>query len=109
MSVNGEQVENSQGVINIQLGDLSTTLGETITCNQAIGGISAGTTFTADTTLADILKALLKTEVLETEGSLYYGLMKEVPTSTAGLTAVNVDKDTLLTSGYTYKNINTDD
>ena len=109
IKLNGEPVQNEDGSIDLQLGNLQTTLGESITCNQAIGGIAAGTTFSADTTLADVLKALINIPVVESEGSIYYGLSRDIPTSVAGLTPVAVDRDTLLTSGYTYKNINTDD
>ena len=109
VKLNGESVVNEDGSINLQLGSLDTTLGETITCNQAIGGISAGTTFTEDTTIADIIRALLKVPVIETDGAIYYGLSRDIPTSIDGLTPVSIDRDTLLSSGYTYKNINTDD
>ena len=107
VKLNGESVINEDGSINLQLGSLDTTLGETITCNQAIGGISAGTTFTDDTTIADIIRALLKVPVIETDGAIYYGLSRDIPTSVEGLTPVTIDRDTLLSSGYTYKNINT--
>ena len=107
VKLNGESVVNKDGSINLQLGNLETTLGETITCNQAIGGISAGTTFTDDTTIADIIRALLKVPVIETDGAIYYGLSRDIPTSVEGLTPVTIDRDTLLSSGYTYKNINT--
>ena len=109
VKLNGESVVNKDGSINLQLGNLDTTLGETITCNQAIGGISAGTTFTENTTIADIIRALLKVPVIETDGAIYYGLSRDIPTSIDGLTPVSIDRDTLLSSGYTYKNINTDD
>ena len=109
VKLNGESVVNKDGSINLQLGNLDTTLGETITCNQAIGGIAAGTTFTSDTTIADIIRALLKVPVIETDGAIYYGLSRDIPTSIEGLTPVTIDRDTLLSSGYTYKNINTDD
>ena len=109
VKLNGESVVNEDGSIDLQLGSLDTTLGETITCNQAIGGISAGTTFTDDTTIADIIRALLKIPVVETDGTIYYGLSRDIPTSIDGLTPVSIDRDTLLSSGYTYKNINTDD
>lgn len=109
IKLNGEPVVNKDGSINLQLGSLDTTLGETITCNQTIGGISAGTTFTDDTTIADIIRALLKIPVIETDGTIYYGLSRDIPTSIDGLTPVTIDRDTLLSSGYTYKNINTDD
>ena len=109
VKLNGESVVNENGSIDLQLGSLDTTLGETITCNQAIGGISAGTTFTKDTTIADIIRALLKIPVVETDGAIYYGLSRDIPTSIDGLTPVSIDRDTLLSSGYTYKNINTDD
>ena len=109
VKLNGESVVNEDGSIDLQLGSLDTTLGETITCNQAIGGISAGTTFTEDTTIADIIRALLKIPVVETDGAIYYGLSRDIPTSIDGLTPVSIDRDTLLSSGYTYKNINTDD
>ena len=108
VKLNGEPVVNKDGSINLQLGSLDTTLGETITCNQTIGGISAGTTFTDDTTIADIIRALLKIPVIETDGTIYYGLSRDIPTSIDGLTPVTIDRDTLLSSGYTYKNINTD-
>ena len=107
VKLNGESVINENGSINLQLGSLDTTLGETITCNQAIGGISAGTTFTENTTIADIIRALLKVPVIETDGAIYYGLSRDIPTSIEGLTPVTIDRDTLLSSGYTYKNINT--
>lgn len=107
VKLNGESVINKDGSIDLQLGSLDTTLGETITCNQAIGGISAGTTFTSDTTIADIIRALLKVPVIETDGAIYYGLSRDIPTSIEGLTPVTIDRDTLLSSGYTYKNINT--
>lgn len=109
IKLNGELVQNENGSIDLQLGNLQTTLGENITCNQAIGGIAAGTTFSADTTLAEVLKTLINTPIVESEGSIYYGLSRDIPTSIAGLTPVVIDRDTLLTSGYTYKNINTDD
>lgn len=109
VKLNGESVVNEDGSIDLQLGSLDTTLGETITCNKAIGGISAGTTFTEDTTIADIIRALLKIPVVETDGAIYYGLSRDIPTSIDGLTPVPTDRDTLLSSGYTYKNINTDD
>ena len=109
VKLNGESVVNKDGSIDLQLGSLDTTLGETITCNQAIGGISAGTTFTEDTTIADIIRALLKIPVVETDGAIYYGLSRDIPTSIDGLIPVPTDRDTLLSSGYTYKNINTDD
>lgn len=109
VKLNGESVVNKDGSIDLQLGSLDTTLGETITCNQAIGGISAGTTFTEDTTIADIIRALLKIPVVETDGAIYYGLSRDIPTSVDGLTPVSIDRDTLLSSGYTYRNVNTDD
>ena len=109
VKLNGESVVNKDGSIDLQLGSLDTTLGETITCNQTIGGISAGTTFTEDTTIADIIRALLKIPIVETDGVIYYGLSRDIPTSIDGLTPVPIDRDTLLSSGYTYKNINTDD
>ena len=107
IKLNGESVVNQNGSIDLQLGNLDTTLGETITCNQAIGGIAAGTTFSENTTLADIIRALLKVPVIETDGAIYYGLSRDIPTSVEGLTPVTIDRDTLLSSGYTYKNINT--
>ena len=108
IKLNGEPVANQNGSIDLRLGNLDTTLGETITCNQTIGGISAGTTFSEDTTLTDIIRALLKIPVVETDGAIYYGLSNDIPTSINGLTPVTIDRDTLLSSGYTYKNINTD-
>ena len=108
IKLNGESVANQNGSIDLRLGNLDTTLGETITCNQTIGGISAGTTFSEDTTLTDIIRALLKIPVVETDGAIYYGLSNDIPTSINGLTPVTIDRDTLLSSGYTYKNINTD-
>ena len=108
IKLNGEPVANQNGSIDLRLGNLDTTLGETITCNQTIGGISAGTTFSEDTTLTDIIRALLKIPIVETDGAIYYGLSRDIPTSIDGLTPVSIDRDTLLTSGYTYKNINTD-
>ena len=108
IKLNGESVANQNGSIDLRLGNLDTTLGETITCNQTIGGISAGTTFSEDTTLTDIIRALLKIPVVETDGAIYYGLSNDIPTSINGLTPVSIDRDTLLSSGYTYKNINTD-
>ena len=108
IKLNGESVVNQNGSIDLQLGNLDTTLGETITCNQTIGGISAGTTFSENTTIADIIRALLKIPVVETDGAIYYGLSNDIPTSINGLTPVTIDRDTLLSSGYTYKNINTD-
>lgn len=107
VKLNGESVVNENGSIDLQLGNLDTTLGETITCNQAIGGISAGTTFTKDTTIADIIRALLKIPVVETDGAIYYGLSHDIPTSIDGLASISIDRDTLLSSGYVYKNINT--
>lgn len=107
IKINGESVENNDGIIDLQLGNLDTTLGEEITCGQGIGGIPAGTVFSADTTLADILKALLKTVEIETEGAIYYGVSDKVPTSIEGLKSAAADRDTLLSSGYTYKNITT--
>lgn len=109
VKLNGESVVNEDGSIDLQLGSLDTTLGENITCNQAIGGISAGTTFTEDTTIADIIRTLLKIPIVETDGAIYYGLSRDIPTSIDGLTPVPTDRNTLLSSGYTYKNINTDD
>lgn len=108
VKLNGESVINKDGSIDLQLGSLDTTLGEAITCGQGIGGIPAGTTFSEDTNIADIIRALLTIPVVETEGAMYYGLSYDIPTSTDGLTSANVDRDTLLSSGYTYKNINTD-
>ena len=108
IKLNGESVANQNGSIDLRLGNLDTTLGETITCNQTIGGISAGTTFSENTTIADIIRALLKIPVVETDGAIYYGLSNDIPTSINGLTPVTIDRDTLLSSGYTYKNINTD-
>ena len=108
IKLNGESVANQNGSIDLRLGNLDTTLGETITCNQTIGGISAGTTFSEDTTLTDIIRALLKIPAVETDGAIYYGLSNDIPTSINGLTPVTIDRDTLLSSGYTYKNINTD-
>ena len=108
IKLNGEPVANQNGSIDLRLGNLDTTLGETITCNQTIGGISAGTTFSEDTTLTDIIRALLKIPVVETDGAIYYGLSNDIPTSINGLTPVTIDRDTLLSSGYIYKNINTD-
>ena len=108
IKLNGESVVNQNGSIDLQLGNLDTTLEETITCNQTIGGISAGTTFSKDTTIADIIRALLKTPVVETDGAIYYGLSHDIPTSIDGLTPVATDRDTLLSSGYVYKNVNTD-
>ena len=109
IKLNGESVVNQNGSIDLQLGNLDTTLGETITCNQAIGGIAAGTIFSENTTIADIIRALLKVPVIETDGAIYYGLSRDIPTSVEGLTPVTIDRDTLLSSGYTYMNINTDD
>lgn len=109
VKLNGESVVNENGVINLNLGNLDTTLGEEVVCTKDIGGISAGTTFTKETTLADIIKALLTIPVVETEGSIYYGTSKTIPTSTAGLTPIEVSRDTLLSSGYTYKNISTEE
>ena len=108
IKLNGEPVANQNGSIDLRRCNLDTTLGETITCNQTIGGISAGTTFSEDTTLTDIIRALLKIPVVETDGAIYYGLSNDIPTSINGLTPVTIDRDTLLSSGYAYKNINTD-
>ena len=108
IKLNGESVANQNGSIDLRLGNLDTTLGETITCNQTIGGISAGTTFSEDTTLTDIIRALLEIRVVETDGAIQYGLSNDIPTCINGLTRVTIDRDTLLSSGYTYKNINTD-
>ena len=98
IKLNGESVANQNGSIDLRLGNLDTTLGETITCNQTIGGISAGTTFSEDTTLTDIIRALLKIPVVETDGAIYYGLSNDIPTSINGLTPVTIDRDTLLSS-----------
>ena len=108
VKLNGESIVNKDGSIDLQLGSLDTTLGEAITCGQSIGGISAGTTFSEDTNIADIIRALLTIPVVESEGAMYYGLSHDIPTSTDGLTPANVDRNTLLSSDYTYKNINTD-
>lgn len=105
VKVNGESVLNEDGVIDLTLGNLETTLGKEITCGQAIGGISAGTVFSADTTLADILRALLTIPEIESEGSIYYGLSTNIPISIEGLKTATADRETLLSSGYTYKNI----
>ena len=109
VKLNGESIVNKDGSINLQLGSLDTTLDETITCNQTIGGIPAGTTFTADTPLIDIIKALLKTKTVVSDSAIYIGISSTIPDNVSGLKAVEVTRDSLLTNGYTYKNINTND
>ena len=99
--VNGQSIVDPNGVISLD--NLDTTLGEEVVCGSGIGGIQPGTTFTAETTLADILKALLSTAETEYEGLLYYGVMKNNPTSVEGLKSIGVNKNELLTKGYTYR------
>lgn len=43
----------------------------------------------------------------KTEGYLFYGLVKDEPDSLSGLSNVKVSKEDLLSTGYTYKGINT--
>ena len=100
IKVNGQSIVDSSGVVSLD--NLDTTLGEEVVCGSGIGGIQPGTTFTAETTLADILKALLSTTETEYEGLLYYGVMKNNPTSVEGLKSIGVNKNELLTKGYTY-------
>ena len=109
VKLNGEPVVNKDGSINLQLGSLDTTLGEEIVCENGIGGIQAGTTFTADTSLIDIIKALLKTKTVVSDSAIYIGISSTIPDNVSGLKAVEVTRDSLLTNGYTYKNINTND
>ena len=109
VKLNGEPIVNKDGSINLQLGSLDTTLGEEIVCENGIGGIPAGTTFTADTSLIDIIKALLKTKTVVSDSAIYIGISSTIPDNVSGLKAVEVTRDSLLTNGYTYKNINTND
>ena len=109
VKLNGEPIVNKDGSINLQLGSLDTTLGEEIVCENGIGGIPAGTTFTADTSLIDIIKALLKTKTVVSDSAIYIGISSTIPDNVSGLKAVEITRDSLLTNGYTYKNINTND
>lgn len=98
--IQGKPVEIKDGVVNL---DMDSTLGEEIVCEAAIGGISAGTTFSADTSLADIIKALLKQKTIISNSAIYIGVSKNIPNSIAGLKPIEVTRDSLLTNGYTYK------
>ena len=109
VKVNGKSILQN-GVADISLGDIDTTIGEQIVSGAAVGGVPAGTTFPADTSVADIIKKILNVSVDETK-PLYVGASKVKPTSLAGLKPVSgVTKQTLLSdAGYVYKNILTND
>lgn len=109
VKVNGESIPLENGSIDLNISNIDTTLGEEIVCENGIGGIPAGTTFTADTSLIDIIKALLKTKTVVSDSAIYIGISSTIPDSVSGLKAVEVTRDSLLTNGYTYKNINTND
>jgi len=109
IKVNGESAVGEDGSVNIDLSGLETTLGEEITCENGIGGISAGTTFGADATLADVIKALLKTKKIISNSVIYIGVGATIPNNVDSLKPIEVTRDTLLNNGYTYKNINTNE
>ena len=109
VKVNGESIPLENGSIDLNISNIDTTLGEEIVCENGIGGIPAGTTFTADTPLIDIIKALLKTKTVVSDSAIYIGISSTIPDNVSGLKAVEVTRDSLLTNGYTYKNINTND
>lgn len=109
VKVNGESIPLENGSIDLNISNIDTTLGEEIVCENGIGGIPAGTTFTADTSLIDIIKALLKTKTAVSDSAIYIGISSTIPDNVSGLKAVEVTRDSLLTNGYTYKNINTND
>ena len=109
VKVNGESIPLENGSIDLNISNVDTTLGEEIVCENGIGGIPAGTTFTADTSLIDIIKALLKTKTVVSDSAIYIGISSTIPDNVSGLKAVEVTRDSLLTNGYTYKNINTND
>ena len=109
VKVNGESIPLENGSIDLNISNIDTTLGEEIVCENGIGGIPAGTTFTADTSLIDIIKALLKTKTVVSDSAIYIGISSTIPDNVSGLKAVEVTRDSLLTNGYTYKNINTND
>lgn len=109
VKVNGESIPLENGSIDLNISNVDTTLGEEIVCENGIGGIPAGTTFTADTSLIDIIKALLKTKTVVSDSAIYIGISSTIPDDVSGLKAVEVTRDSLLTNGYTYKNINTND
>lgn len=109
VKVNGESIPLENGSIDLNISNIDTTLGEEIVCENGIGGIPAGTTFTADTSLIDIIKALLKTKTVVSDSAIYIGISSTIPDDVSGLKAVEVTRDSLLTNGYTYKNINTND
>ena len=109
VKVNGESIPLENGSIDLNISNVDSTLGEEIVCENGIGGIPAGTTFTADTSLIDIIKALLKTKTVVSDSAIYIGISSTIPDNVSGLKAVEVTRDSLLTNGYTYKNINTND
>lgn len=77
------------------------TMGEDFICGQNIGGLSAGTPITADTSLIEIIKNLLQTPAYD--GILYYGYSSAAPTSVEGLMSCNVSKEDLLDNGFKFK------
>lgn len=105
VQVNGESIVSEDGIANISI---DTTIGKEITITEDIGGIAAGTTFPAETTVADVLQALLSAKSTDLDSNVYVGVSAEIPTSLDGLTQVAVNKEELLDKGYAYKNVNTD-
>jgi len=103
----GDNVSISNNVISAIDTKLATqiTLGQAITAQSAIGGIPAGKVYAATDTLATLLTDLLGGEAPSGDGKIYYSTGSTVPTSVTGMTSVAVQKDTLLASGYTWKNI----
>lgn len=109
IKINGNEAQVSEGTVELELDIGNSTLGESVVSKQDVGGIPAGTTFDASTPITDIIKALLNAENQpeDTKVNIYYGVREAEPTSLEGLNSTQVDKKTLLSSGYTYKNITT--
>jgi len=84
----------------------SSVLTQAITAGYTVGGISQGKNYPVGTTIEQVLRDLL---VKPVNTRLYYSVGKTVPTSVTGMTPVSTTKETLLQSGYLWKNINLDE
>ena len=82
------------------------TLGEEITSQIEVGGITKGKTYSATDSVSLVINDLLgNTSPSPSDGKLYYGVGSTIPTDVTGMTAVEVSADSLKANGYIWEDI----
>ena len=91
---------------NVISSSANTTLGEQLVVTNPVGGIAAGTVYSADTQLVQIIKDMLGgSGPIPPVGEyiIYFGVSRTIPENLEGLTSVTTTEETVIHDGVNHR------